>query len=191
LTEFAIIQYGPKFLAGEPSMRRTLTLLTLAALLASCGPSGGGAGGGAADNQTCALISDAATIFGEGVDIVGHANDGAIAADCQFTSANGARTGAVMLFTQQSLGATAADAQFTELVQTWDAQTDTPLEPVEGLGDQAQLARDLPGYQTQIVIRSGGSIIAVLGNSGEGAMSGEQIARTLAAQALASASSSP
>jgi hypothetical protein len=174
-------------------MRKLLTTIALAGALVACGQ-GGGAGapaGEEANTEACALITDAAAIFGEGASVAGYAGPAPIASDCQFTSADGARTGGVMLFTAQSLGGTAPEAQFADLAQKWDGVTETPLEPVAQLGDEAQLAKDLPGYQTQIVIRAGTSVIAVLGSSGDDAMSGEEIARALAAQAVAQTAAAP
>ncbi len=165
-------------------MRRMLTFLACVSLLASCGQGGGGAQQSAAEPQTCALAPDVSAIFGADAGVVAHANDGAIAADCSFTSADGARTGGVMLFTPASLGSVTAAAKVAELAQSWDTQTETPLEPVE-IGEGGQIAKDLAGYQTQIVFSAGGSVVAVMGSSGDDAMNGEQIARALAAQALA------
>ena len=163
---------------------RTLTLIALAATLAAC-EQGGGRSETSASNEACALIADAATIFGAGAQIVANAGEAPIAAVCQFTSADGTRSGEVLLFTAASMGAIAPADQLATLAQAWGAATETPLAPVENLGDEAQLATDLPGYQTQIVFRKGQSVIAVLGSSGDAQMSGEEIARALASDAAA------
>ncbi len=77
-----------------------------------------------------------------------------------------------------------------ERVQSWDGMTDAPLVAVEGLGDEARMATDLPGYQTQIIFRQGSNVVMVSGSSGDDALSGEQIARHLARAASQSLASS-
>ena len=166
-------------------MRRTLTLIAFAATLAACGQGGGSRSESAASNEACALITDAAAIFGENPQMVATRGDAPIAADCQFTSADGSRSGDVMVFNAASMGATNPADQFATLTQAWDGATETPHAPIENLSDEAQMAIDLPGYQTQIVFRQGGNVVAVLGSSGDAQMSGEQIARALALAAAA------
>ena len=164
---------------------RTLTVIALAATLAACGQGGGGRGETSASNEACALVADAAAIFGPDAQIVANAGDAPIAAVCQFSSADGSRSGEVLLFTTASMGAANPADQFATLTQTWDSATETPLQPIENLGEEAQLATDLPGYQTQIAFRQGAHVVAVLGSSGDARMSGEQIARALATAAAA------
>ena len=62
----------------------------------------------------------------------------------------------------------------------WDSQTETPLRSIDGLGEASQMAADLPGYQTQIAFRKGGSLVLISARSGDEAMTGEQIARAMA-----------
>ena len=165
-------------------MRRML-LGALAALLVACGQGSGPSSQRAASNEACALIEDAAAIFGANADVVANEGDAPIAADCQFTSADGTRYGEVVLFNAQSLGAVTPQAQVATLATGWDGATETPLAAVEGLGEEAQRATDLPGGQTQIAFRKGANVVAVLGSSGDAQMSGDQIARALAAAAAA------
>lgn len=168
-------------------MRKTLALLAMTAL-AACGQGGGGVAHDApvASNEACDLIEDASAIFGADVQIVAVEGDAPIAAVCQFTSADGARSGEVDFFSPQSLGATTAEAQLTTLKEGWDAATETPLASVENFAaDESVIATGLPGYQTQIAFRAGANVIAIQGSSGDAAMNGEQVARALAAAALA------
>ena len=168
-------------------MRTTLALFAFV-FLAACGGGGGGSNEAAAPttNEACDLIQDAAAIFGADPAVAAVPGDAPIGAVCQFTSADGVRSGEVLIFTPQSLSAVTAEAQMTELSTAWGEQTETALAPVDGLAaDASALAKDLPGYQTQIVFRSGGVVVAVLGSSGDEANSGEQIARALATAALA------
>ena len=163
-------------------MRKLLGLTVTAILVSACGGDGGGAAGpdpSAASNPACMLIADAVPIFGENADIVGYEGPPPIAASCAFASADGTRSGDVVLFS------TAPAEQLATLVEAWDGATETPLEPVAELGEGAQLAKDLPGYQTQIVFVKGDTVIAVMGSSGDATMNGEQIARALAAAANA------
>jgi hypothetical protein len=165
-------------------MRNVLSVTLFALTLAACGGDGGGAPSqSAGDNAACALVADAVATFGASPDINGYEGPAPIAASCAFASADGVRSGEVVLFTQASLGAVTAADHVATLTQTWDAATETPLQPVPELGAEAQLAADLPGYQTQIVFVKGADVIAVLGSSGDEAMTGERIARALAAAA--------
>ncbi|MDX2275708.1 MAG: hypothetical protein NW206_09690 [Hyphomonadaceae bacterium] len=170
-------------------MRKSVGVALIAFALSGCGGGDGGAGAGpdpeVANNPACMLVADPADIFGENADIVGYEGPAPIAASCGFTSADGTRSGDVVLFTTQTMGAISRDGQVAALVESWDAATETPLELVAELGEGAQLAKDLPGYQTQIVFTKGDDVIAVLGSSGDAVMSGEQIARALAAAANA------
>ena len=72
----------------------------------------------------------------------------------------------------RSLGAVTPAAQVAHLAENWDAMTETPLAPIAGLGDEAQIATNLPGYQTQIVFREGDKAVAVLAWSGDPALRG-------------------
>lgn len=166
-------------------MRRMLTLIAFAATLAACGQGGGSRSESAASNEACALVADASAIFGADPQIAANTGHAPIAAVCQFASADGTRSGDVLLFTAASMGAANPADQFATLTQAWDLATETPLQRIASLGDEAQLATDLPGSQTQIVFRQGATVIAVLGSSGDSAMSGEQIARALATAAAA------
>lgn len=168
-------------------MRALGFALAMALALVACGQ---GAqrpdGGGAAQAGACPLLGDAAAMFGDGADLVGGGQLDAIDATCTITSANGARSGDFLTYTSASLGAVTLEARMAEIAQSWDAMTDTPLAAVPELGEGAQIATDLPGYQTQIVFRKGDTLVLVNGRSGDDAMSGEQVARRMAAAIYAS-----
>lgn len=156
----------------------------LALSLAACGSGGGGGSNAAAHAPACAAIGEPSALFGADVQIAGYAGparpDG-IGSTCEFMSADGRRGGDVILYTAASLGSVTAQAKFAEIVADWDADTETPLAPVNSLGDEAQIAVDLPGYQTHIAIRKGDTLILIAGRSGDPAVSGEQLARRMAA----------
>jgi len=88
-----------------------------------------------------------------------------------------------VLYTPASLGSVTAAAQMANVVKTWDAMSETPLAPVANVGDEAQIATDLPGYQTQIVFRKGDMLVTLLAWSGDPTMTGEALARRMAASA--------
>ena len=157
----------------------------LAGVLAGCGPSGGQRSGPttAADNAACALIGDGGEIFGAGASHFGYPGIDAFAGSCEFNSADGRRGGEIILYTPESLHGVSPQAQMQIVTTAWDSQTQTPLTSVEGLGDASQMAVDLPGYQTQIAFRKGGSLVLVSARSGDEAMTGEQIARAMATTA--------
>jgi hypothetical protein len=108
-----------------------------------------------------------------------------MAGTCQFASADGKRGGDVILYTPASLGQLSAEAQMQAVTTAWGAETETPLATIDGLGDAAEIATDLPGGQTQIAFRKGGSLVLIAGRSGDGAVSGEQLARSMATTAVA------
>ena len=137
------------------------------------------------------MIAQPEAIFGADVERVGYGRPETMAASCQFQSADGARSGEIVISNADSLGAVTAEANMAETIEKWDAQTETPLAAVEGLGEDARIATDLPGYQTQIVFRQGGAVVMVSGSSGDAAMNGEQIARALAEAASQSLSAAP
>ena len=152
-------------------------------VVAGCGKSGGPAGGAGAD--ACALIVETGALFGAGAVVTPGRGDGKIAGDCSWASADGARGGGLMLYTAQSLGPDTPAATMAHLAETWNAMTETPLAPIAGLGDEAQIATDLPGYQTQILVRKGDKLIALQAWSGDSAMRGEALARRMAEAAAA------
>jgi hypothetical protein len=167
---------------------RSALIATLALALAACGRSGGEHGGGpttARDNAACALIGDGVQIFGAGAQHFGYGGLDTFAGSCEFNSADGKRGGEIILYTPESLYAVTPEAQMQTVTTAWDAQTQTPLAAVDGLGEAAQIATDLPGYQTQIAFRKGGSLVLVSARSGDDAITGEQIARSMAEAAAA------
>ncbi|MBS0383964.1 MAG: hypothetical protein JSS00_01285 [Proteobacteria bacterium] len=167
---------------------KTAAIIVVAALaLAACGRSGGGHGGPttAADNAACALIGDGAQIFGAGAQHFGYPRLDTFAGSCEFNSADGKRGGEIILYTSESLHGVTPQAQMQTIAAAWSHQTQTPLAAVNGLGDAAQIAIDLPGYQTQIAFRKGGSLVLISARSGEASVTGEQLARNMAAAAAA------
>ena len=168
---------------------KTQLIFALALVLVACGKPGGSHGGPttAADNAACALIGDGARIFGASAQHFGYQGIDAFAGSCEFNSADGRRGGEIILYTPQSLHGVTPEAQMQTITTAWDAQTETPLASVDGLGDAARIATDLPGYQTQIAFRKGGSLVLISARSGDDAMTGEQIARAMAQAAAANA----
>lgn len=160
--------------------------LMLAVALAACGqgaqrPEGGGASAGA-----CGLIGDANAIFGADAQSVGGGALDAIAATCQYASADGRLGGDIVTYTPASLGAVTLDARMAEVLANWDAMTETPLAPVPELGVDARIATDLPGYQTQIAFRRGETLVLISASSGDASISGEALARGMAQAVLSS-----
>ncbi len=172
-------------------MKRLLLAFACAAALAACGQGAQRPGGPGASDEACALIAQPEAIFGANVEQVGYGRLETMAASCQFQSADGTRSGEVVISNAASLGAVTPEANLAETIEKWDAQTETALAPVEGVGEDARIATDLPGYQTQIVFRQGGAVVMVAGSSGDAAMSGEQIARRLAQAASQSLATAP
>jgi len=148
------------------SATRTVLAATLIVALAACGKGVGGAvgsAGGGANSVACRSLGDLSALFGANAVVVGYGKiaGGAVPASCEVVSADGTRAGEVVTID----GAT--PAQLQETLQKWDAQTETPLAPVEGLGEGAQMATDLPGYQTQIAFIKGTTLVLVQARTAE------------------------
>ncbi len=162
--------------------------LALAALLSACGPSGDSKGQApsaeARHVDACALIADPSALFGAGAEAIDSPGYDAMAGVCQWQSADGRRGGDLIIYTAASLGAVAAPAQLATLTESWDATTETPLEALEGIGDEAQLATELPGYQAQIAFRKGDIVVAIAARSGDPAIN-DVVLATRMAQAAA------
>jgi hypothetical protein len=143
---------------------------------------------GSADNEVCRLLSDTTTLFGANASVVGYRGIDQMGPSCEFASADGARNGEIVIFTSQSLGAGVTPAaKMQEVLQKWDAQTETPLAPVAGLGEGAQMATDLPGYQTQIAFIKNNTLVLIQARTSDAATSGgAELARRLAMTAAAS-----
>lgn len=167
-------------------MRHLGLVAALALSLAACGPGGQRADGGAGGSGSCPLLADASAVFGEGAQAEHGGPLDAMADTCSFASADGARGGDVVTYTAESLGNMTPDARMSEVLASWDAMTETPLAPTEGLGDGARMATDLPGYQTQIAFMHNGALVLVSARSGDATITGEQLASNLA-QAVAAA----
>src|SRR5262249_45466971 len=121
-----------------------------------------------------------ASLFGANAEAQAIAPLDTMAGVCHFRAADGRRGGDLIVYTAQSLHGSTAAAQFAHFTQTWAGQTVTPLAPVAGVGDEAQIAPDLPGYQTQMVLRKGDKVAAILAWSGDPAITGEALARQMA-----------
>lgn len=164
-------------------MRLTASILLAAVLLTACGGGGSSSAPGAVD--ACALISQPDTLFGAGAEHVVSAQVEGAAGSCQWRAANGARGGDLIVYTAQSLHGTTPAAQFAHFTETWGGMSSTPLAPIAGLGDEAQIATGLPGYQAQVVMRKGDKVAALLAWSGDPAMTDEALARGMAQAAAA------
>ena len=154
--------------------------------LAACGRAAEHSGASASrDNPSCALIGDATALFGAGAQHFGYPGLDAMAGACEFISADGKRSGDIITYTPESLHGVRSEAQMQTVTVAWDGQTETPLAPIDGLGDAAQIAIDLPGYQTHIAFRKGGALVLIAARSGDDAVTGEQLARSMARAAAA------
>lgn len=91
-----------------------------------------------------------------------------------------------MLYTAASLRAVKPADRFAETIAKLDTMTETPLAALEGSSEGAQIATDLPGYQTQIAFAKADKLVLISANSGDEKMTGEAIARAMA-KAAASA----
>ncbi|MFZ2029539.1 MAG: hypothetical protein WAU68_04465 [Vitreimonas sp.] len=166
---------------------RRITIMAFAALaLTACGR---GAEHGPAnvsrDDQSCALIGDVTTLFGAGAQHFGYPSLDTMAGTCEFMSADGKRSADIITYTADSLHGVTPEAQMQIVTTAWDAQTETPLAAVANLGDAAQIATGLPGYQTQIAFRKGGTLVLIAARSGDDSVTGEQLARSVATAAVA------
>jgi hypothetical protein len=137
------------------------------------------------DNPSCALIGDATALFGAGAQHFGYPGLDTMAGTCELISADGKRSADIITYTADSLHGVTPQAQMQTVTAAWDAQTETPLASVPNLGDAAQIATDLPGYQTQIAFRKGGTLVLVAARSGDDSITGEQLARNMATAAVA------
>ncbi len=153
--------------------------LALTLALAACGKSGSSAPGRV---DACAMLV-APALFGPHAEAQAIAPLDTMAGVCHFRSADGRRGGDLIVYTAQSLRGSTVAAQFAHFTQSWAGMTATPLAPVTGVGDEAQIATNLPGYQTQVVLRKGDKIAAILAWSGDPTMTGEALARQMAQQA--------
>lgn len=158
-------------------MRVMIVSLALSLMLAGCAKSGSSALGGV---DACALIARPQMLFGAGAEIdPGRVLD-TMAGTCSWRSADGRRGGDLIVYTSQSLHGVTPTAQFEHFTDAWSKLTLTPLAPIADLGDEGQIATDLPGYQTQIVVAKGNRVIAILAWSGDPALSGEALGRRMA-----------
>ena len=137
------------------------------------------------DNPSCELIGDATALFGAGAQHFGYPGLDAMSGTCEFISADGKRSADIITYTAESLHGVAAEAQMQTVTTAWDGQTETPLATIANLGDAAQIATDLPGYQTHIAFRKGGTLVLISARSGDDSVTGEQLARNMAAAAVA------
>lgn len=161
-------------------MRNAWIIAFAALVLAACGP-GGVAGGAGARENACALVPAPESIFGRGAVAEDDGVIAKMAGSCRFAAADARRTGDLIVYTAGSVGGTQAlAARYAEVAAEWRKMTATPLAPLPEIGAQAQLAVDLPGYQTQILFLNGDRLVLIMGGSGDPRMSGEAIARAMA-----------
>ena len=167
-------------------MRHLMIVAAAALALASCGKAGvHGSASASRDDPSCALIGDPTALFGVGAQHFGYPGLDAMAGTCEFISADGKRSADIIAYTADSLHGVTPEAQMQTVTTAWDAQTETPLAAIDGVGDAAQIATDLPGYQTQIALRKGGTLVLISARSGDDGVTGEQLARNMAAAAVA------
>lgn len=167
-------------------MRGVLAVLLGAALLAGCGQSGA-PGAARAGADVCAMAPDARAVFGAVMETEADAGGGTIAGGCRWRSADGAVMGEAALFTPQSIGgdpdAATPPAIYAKLSTALEGLSDAPVEPVAGLGDEANRTLQAFGDQTQIVVRKGDQVLLVRastsGDSEKTSAIAERLAHTL------------
>jgi hypothetical protein len=147
--------------------------------LTACGQAGGPSADAA---DPCAMLGDVTPLFGAGATLEVDRGPGDIAGICRVQSADARRGGDLVFFEG---GKVTAAERFDQAVKKWDASTETPLAPIDGLGDASQIALDLPGYQTQIAFRKGERVVLIAGRSGDNEIASEAIARGMARAAAA------
>jgi hypothetical protein len=156
-------------------MIRIAVLIASFALLSACGPS---AVIGGAHADACALIAKPDALFGAGAQVAGDNGVDDMAGACRFASADGKRSGEVVLYTAESLRKATPDTRLAEVIKRWDAWTETPIVALDGAN--GQIATGLPGGQTQIALRNGDQHELILASTGDGAMTSEALARAMA-----------
>ena len=155
-------------------MFRATLIAATGLLLAACSQAGGPAADAA---DPCAMLGDVSALFGKDATLETDRGPGDIAGICRVQSADARRAGDLVFYEG---GKVTAAERFEQATKKWDASTETPLAPVEGLADQSSIALDLPGYQTQIAFRKGERVVLIAGRSGDAAVTGEPIARGMA-----------
>ena len=170
---------------------RILFLAALsAALLAGCGSPRAPGATAHGDADVCGLVKDAAAVFGHAVTSEADTGFGPIAGACRWQSADGVVIGDAALFTADSVrtdaDAATPQAMYDKQKAAIDALTDTPLDPVANLGDQATRALRTPSDQTQIVFITGDRVFLVRAASSDPKLDGPALAEKLA-HALADA----
>jgi hypothetical protein len=161
---------------------RKIAAAVLVFMLVACGPAGPHRpAGSAADNEVCQMLSNPAPLFGANASVFGYRGIGDMGPTCEFSSADGARNGEIVIFTAASLRGVALPAKMQDVVSNWDAQTATPLVSLDGLGERAQMATDLPGYQTQIAFIKGNTLVLIQARTGDADTArGADLARRMA-----------
>ena len=151
--------------------------------LAACGQGGGASAPGEID--ACALLGSPDALFGAGAEALVSAGERDMAGVCQLLSADGRRSGDIIVYTADSLGSVEPAAYLEQTAEKWDGFTDGTIEPIADLGDEARIATDMSGYQTQIVLRKGDRVALIAARSGDPALDGEALARRMAQAAVA------
>lgn len=162
-------------------------ILVLAVALAACGPGKSGGGGGvqvAASPQGCALLADASSMFGKDAVTEERSKIEDMAGACHWESKDGALIGEMIAFTPESLGKgkfKTGQARYDDRLAAWKSLTFDAPQPLDGLGDQAQLWTGFWGGQSQVIVRKGESVLIVSASSINPKTNGDDLARKMAA----------
>ncbi|HVV33690.1 MAG TPA: hypothetical protein VHC73_10735 [Vitreimonas sp.] len=159
-----------------------LVAAALVLALAACGQAGPHRpSGSAGDNEVCQMLGDPTALFGANTSVAGYRGIEDMGPTCEFSSADGVRNGEIVTFTTASLKGATLQAKMQETLAKWDALTATPLTSVAGLGEGAQMATDLPGYQTQIAFIKGDTLVLIQARTGDADTArGADLARRMA-----------
>lgn len=168
-------------------MKRMISALAFAAMLAACGQGSAPADAPLASQVAegaCALVTDPDTVFGPNVQATASSDLSGADGGCTWSSADGLRTADLIHYTTQSLAGATLDAQATIITDAWTANG-VSGQPLEGVGDSSQIATGLTGESAQAVVRKGDHLVVVVANSGDAAQNSEAMVRQIAAQAAA------
>jgi hypothetical protein len=169
--------------AGRRAAVKKIVLI-FAIALAACGPGRSGGGEGmAASAKGCALLADPAPIFGKGALVEERAPLEDMAGACRWESKDGALIGEMIAFTPESLAKgrfKTGQARYDDRLAAWKNMTFEASAPL-ALGDQAQTWTGFDGGQAQVIVRKGGAVLIVSGNSINPKITSRALAEKLAA----------
>lgn len=169
------------------AIRKVFLACALSAALSACGQGGGGGGEQVGDPRFASLcneIADDAAVFGR--DMAGEWQEpmGAMVSDCRWSSEDGVMLGEAVFYTEESLRADADNPTPADLIKNmkakWDDWTETEPRALAGIGDEAVMYKDMPGYQAQVVLRKGDVVALVLASSGDARLASAELAERLA-----------